>query len=114
VLCEGRGFWCLEGDWQRAGVGGEGGAVLVGERNGLFGVAGDGEDAIVVGLVATVTKVDHVLDRRGSINPVFEDVVRLGFADALTLGNPARPVAKRKVSILSPIGMVRSGEKAGW
>ena len=113
VFGEGCVFRCLERDWKRPGVGGEGGAVLIGERNGLFGVAGDGEDAVVMGLVATVTEVDHELNRCGSINAIFEDVVRLGFADALAFGDAARPIAKREVSILSPIRMVRGGDEAG-
>ena len=64
-------------------------------------------------LVVAGANVDHVLDRRGSINSVFEDVVGLGFADTETFGDSAWPVAVRKVTILSPVGMVRGGDEAG-
>ncbi len=86
---------------------------MVGERNGLFGVAGDGEDTVVVGLVAAVAKVDHVLDRRGSIDSIFEDVVGLGLPDALTLGYAAWSIAESKVAILPEIGMVRGSDEPG-
>ena len=79
----------------------------------MFGVTGDGEDTVVVGLVAAVAKVDHVLDRCGSINSVFEDVVSLGLADALALGDAARPIAESKVAILPEIGMVRGSDEPG-
>jgi hypothetical protein len=113
VFCERCGFGCLEGDRERSGVGGQGGAILISERNGLFGVAGDGEDAVVMGLVATVTQVDHVLDRCGSVDAVFEDVVGLGLPDTLAFGYAARPIAESKVAILSEIGMVRSSDEPG-
>ncbi len=94
-------------------MGCEGGAVLVSKRNCLFGAAGDGEEVVVMGLVATIAKVDHVLNRCGSIDSVFENVVRLGLADAETFRNPAWPVAVGKVSILSPVGMMRCCDQPG-
>lgn len=92
-------------------MGGEGGAVFVGERNGLLGVTGDGEEAVVMVLVVAGANVDHVLDRGGSVNSVFEDMVCLGLADALTFQYSTWSIAESKIAILSKIGMVRGSDE---
>ena len=111
---EGGWFWGFDGGGYWSGVGGEDGAILVSERKSLFGGASNCEDAAVMALMATVAKVDHVLNRRCSIDSVFENVVGLGLADTETFWNPAWPIAIGKVSILPPVGMMRSGNKPGW
>jgi hypothetical protein len=72
----------------------------VSEGDGLFGVAGDGKDPVVVFGVVAVAKVDHVFDRGDAIDPVFEDMMRLGFADAFAFGDTANTVTVGKGTVL--------------
>ena len=79
---------------KRSGIGGEGGAIFVSERNGLFGVAGDGKGSVVVFLVAAVAKVDHVFDGGDPVDSVFENVMRLGLSDAFALRDSTWPITE--------------------
>jgi hypothetical protein len=77
-------------------------------------VSGDTERAIVVLLVATVAKVDHVFDRSNSIVPVFENVVRLRFSDPFTLRYSTNTVTESQIPVLAPARVMRRGNQPRW
>ena len=56
--------------------------------------------------VVSVAKIDHVFDGGDAVDPIFEDMVRLGLAYALAFGDATDAIAVGQVPFLPIVRMM--------